>query len=136
MAAYFNIGIVALLAVSIDCFCNVKAQRCKESEFFYSVQIASNDLSGRTHTRTDNCKISTMMTRRELTSFAPFLYRYVNPPLDEVVAGIVNSPFLNQYLETFVATIATYDNPAETAVYTCLCCTNYRRRGFLSASKN
>ena len=50
-----------LLAVSIDCFCNVKAQRRKESEFFDSGQIAFDDFSGWMHARTDNCKISIMM---------------------------------------------------------------------------
>ena len=52
MAAYFSTGIVPLLAVSIDCFCKVQAQRCKESQFFDSGQMASDDLSGRTHART------------------------------------------------------------------------------------
>ena len=64
-AAYFSTWIVPLLAVSIDCSCNIHAQGCKESVFFDSGQIASNDLSGRTHARThactDNCKISIMM---------------------------------------------------------------------------
>ena len=52
-----------LLAVSIDCFCNVEVQRCKESDFLGSGQIASGDLSTRTHTHThrDKCKISIMI---------------------------------------------------------------------------
>ena len=50
--AYFSIRLVPLLAVSIDCFCNVEVQRCKESDFLGSGQIASGDLSARTHTHT------------------------------------------------------------------------------------
>ena len=49
------------VAVSIDCFCNVELQRCKESDFLGSGQIASGDLSARTHTHTDKCKISIMI---------------------------------------------------------------------------
>ena len=45
--------LVPLLAVSIDCFCNVEVQRCKESDFLGSDQIASGDLSARTHTQTN-----------------------------------------------------------------------------------
>ena len=46
-----------MLAILIDCFCNVKSQKCKESDFFDSGQIvASSDFSGytdaRTHART------------------------------------------------------------------------------------
>ena len=51
--AYFSIWLVPLLAVSIDCFCNVEVQRCKESDFLGSGQIASGDLSARTHTQTN-----------------------------------------------------------------------------------
>ena len=54
-----------LLAVSIDCFCNVEVQQWKESDFLGSGQIASDDLSARTHTHThthtDKCKISIMI---------------------------------------------------------------------------
>ena len=47
-----NAWIVLLLSVSIDCFRKVKAQRCKESVFFDSGQIAFVDLSGQTDGRT------------------------------------------------------------------------------------
>ena len=63
MVACFNTWILPLLAVSIDCLCNVQAQRCKESEVFDSGQIASDDLSARMHAHTDNCKISIMIIR-------------------------------------------------------------------------
>ena len=52
---------MSLLAVSIDCICNIEVQRCKESDFLGSGQIASGDLSASTHTHTDKCKISIMM---------------------------------------------------------------------------
>ena len=52
-AAYSNASmIVPLLALSIDCFCNVKAQRCEESRFFDRGQMASGD-TFRTDRRTD-----------------------------------------------------------------------------------
>ena len=60
MAAYFNTWIVTLLAVSIDCFCNVKTQKYKESEFLDAGQIASGDLSGQTDART-TVRISIMI---------------------------------------------------------------------------
>ena len=56
-AANFSIWVVSLLAISIDSFCNVKAQRCKESGFFDSGQIFLGDTFRRTDTLT-NCKIS------------------------------------------------------------------------------
>ena len=62
-AAYFNVWLVPLLAVSSDCFCNVKAQRCKESGFFgqgsNSFRWYFPDIWMDTHM--DNCKISIMM---------------------------------------------------------------------------
>ena len=57
-----------LLAVSIDCFCNIEVQRCKESDFLGSGQIASGELSARTHTHTDKCKISIMICRDACSS--------------------------------------------------------------------
>ena len=48
MVAYFNIWLVPLLAVSIDCFCNVKALRCIESEFFLTEVKLLPFLDGRT----------------------------------------------------------------------------------------
>ena len=54
-AAYSNASLVPLLALSIDCFCNVKAQRCKESRFLDRGQMASGDTfrtDRRTHART------------------------------------------------------------------------------------
>ena len=50
--AHFSIWLVPLLAVSIDCYCNVEVERCKESDFLGSGQIASGDLSARTHVHT------------------------------------------------------------------------------------
>ena len=41
--AYINVCLAQLLPVSIDCFSNLKTQRCKESDFFDSGQIASSD---------------------------------------------------------------------------------------------
>ena len=69
-----------LLAVSIDYFCNVKAQRYEESEFFYSGQVASGDLSGRTHARTDpctdNCKINIIMIRNDEINYDRYFNVY------------------------------------------------------------
>ena len=50
-----NASLVLLLALSIDCFCNVKAQRCKESRFLDRGQMASGDTfptDRHTHART------------------------------------------------------------------------------------
>ena len=59
-AAYSNASLVPLLASSIDCFCNVKAQTCKESRFLDRGQMASGD-TFRTDRRTHNSKLSIMI---------------------------------------------------------------------------
>ena len=63
IVAYLNICLVPLLAVLIDCFYNVKAQRCKESKCFDRGQVATGDtfrMDACTHVRTDDCKNSTI----------------------------------------------------------------------------
>ena len=64
--AYFSIWLVPLLAVSVDCLYNVEVQQCRESYFFWSGQIASDDLllvhtHRLTHAHTNNWKISIMI---------------------------------------------------------------------------
>ena len=63
-AAYSNASLVPLLTLSIDCFCHVKAQSCKESQVFDRGQVASGvtfRTYGHTEGRTDQCKLSIMM---------------------------------------------------------------------------
>ena len=66
-ASRLPLWIVPLVAVLSNCFCNVKAQRCKESDFFYSGQIALDDtFRTDTHTQMHNFKGHFTKLRRAL----------------------------------------------------------------------